>query len=70
MDEPLASIDLPARRSFFKLLSSVVHQGKTLVLVTHEIDLAIEYSDHLISMRKGENLFDGNPSQYKSFITG
>ena len=70
MDEPLAAIDPPARRSFFKLLRSVVDQGKTLVLVTHEIDLAIEYGDHLISMRKGENLFDGNPSQYKSFITG
>ena len=69
MDEPLAAIDPPARRSFFKLLRSVVDQGKTLVLVTHEIDLAIEYGDHLISMRKGKNLFDGNPSQYKSLIT-
>lgn len=65
MDEPLASIDLPTRRSFFKLLSSVVHQGKTLVLVTHDIDLAVEYSDHLICVREGEKLFDGSPSQYQ-----
>ena len=70
MDEPLAAIDPPARRSFFKLLRSVVDQGKTLVLITHDIDLAIEYGDHLISMRKGQNLFDGSPSQYKSIITG
>ena len=70
MDEPLAAIDFPARRSFFKLLRSVVDQGKTLVLITHDIDLAIEYGDHLISMRKGQNLFDGSPSQYKSIITG
>ena len=64
MDEPLASIDPPARRSFFKLLRSVVDQGKSLVLVTHDISLAIEYSDHIISLSKGKKLFDGSPTEY------
>ncbi len=69
MDESLAVIDRPARTNFFKLLRSIVDGGKTLVLVTHDVDLAVEFSDNLLVLKDGRKLFDGNPSDFHSDLS-
>jgi len=65
MDEPLAAIDFSARRSFFTLLRTIVNGGKTLVLVTHDMDLAIEICDHLIVLESGKKVFEGIPTDFQ-----
>jgi len=69
MDESLADIDRPARTNFFKVLRSIVDGGKTLVLVTHDVDLAVEFSDNLLFLKDGRKLFDGNPSDFHSSLS-
>ncbi|MQF82615.1 ABC transporter ATP-binding protein [SAR202 cluster bacterium AD-802-E10_MRT_200m] len=66
MDEPLAAIDYTARKNFFTLLSTIVHSGKTLVLVTHDIGLAIEMCDHLIVLESGKKVFEGTPTDFQT----
>ncbi len=65
LDEPLSAIDKPSKRTFFKILRDLADQKKTLVLVTHDIDLAKEFGDHLISIEYGKVSFDGSPSEFQ-----
>lgn len=50
LDEPTAFLDYPGRRMVASLLSDVAHygEGRTIVYSTHDIDLAIEYSDDIL----------------------
>ena len=57
------------RTKFFKALRSIVDGGKTLVLVTHDVDLAVEFSDNLLFLKDGRKLFDGNPSDFHSSLS-
>ena len=65
MDEPLSSIDLASRQYFYKLLREVSYQGKTLLVVTHDIDMAIRYSHKIILIEDGRNAYEGNPTSFK-----
>jgi len=47
-------------REYIKLLSS---QGKTIILVTHDIDFVVEEFDRLIVMSKGRIIADGAPRE-------
>jgi ABC-type cobalamin/Fe3+-siderophores transport system ATPase subunit len=61
MDEPLSSIDIPSRKSFYRLLQEIVLTAKTIVVVTHDIDMAILYSSRIIGLEKGVKTFEGDP---------
>lgn len=64
MDEPFAEIDLLGRENFFALLKAISNE-KTLIIVTHEIDLAIKYAEHIICVKEGKKIFDGVPSKFE-----
>ena len=66
MDEPLANLDNAGKMAFFQLLRDVVDGGKTLLLVTHDIELAVKYSDHIITIVDGEKIYDGSPLNFRS----
>jgi len=63
MDEPFSEIDLLGREKFFSLLKDI-SQRKTLIIVTHDIEMAIKYSGHIISLKEGCKSFDGLPSDF------
>lgn len=51
LDEPTAHLDLPNRIRILQLLRRVAHeQGKTVLISTHELDLAIQLSDRILLM--------------------
>ena len=51
LDEPTAHLDLPNRIRILQLLRRVAHeQGKTILISTHELDLAIQLSDRILLM--------------------
>ena len=68
MDESLSSIDRNSREEFFKLLKTVSLDGKTLLLVTHDIEMAIAYADKIIALENGKVVFDGPSTDYKDQI--
>ena len=65
MDEPLSSVDLSSRRAFYELLRSMSGDGKTLVIVTHDIDMAMRYSHRIICLDGGSKVFEGEPFLFK-----
>ena len=51
LDEPTAHLDLPNRIRVLQLLRRVAReQGKTILISTHELDLAIKLSDRIMLM--------------------
>ena len=59
LDEPTAHLDLPHRILILRLLRNLAHtQGKTVLISTHELDLALALGDRILLMtpRKGVQL--------------
>ena len=51
LDEPTAHLDLPHRILVLRLLRQLAHeQGKTVLISTHELDLALALSDRILLM--------------------
>jgi iron complex transport system ATP-binding protein len=51
LDEPTAHLDLPNRIKILQLLRRLAHeQGKTVLISTHELELAIQLSDRILLM--------------------
>jgi len=62
LDEPTAFLDLPSRIEIMQLLKNLAHKaGKTIFLSTHELDLALQYSDRLILLAQGKEIKCGTP---------
>ncbi len=68
LDEPTASLDLKHQIAILKLLKKLSkNDGKTVVLVTHEINLAAQFCDRLLMLNKGKIVKDGPPNEVLQF---
>ncbi len=57
LDEPTAHLDLPHRILILRLLRNLAHeQGKTVLISTHELDLALALSDRILLMTPGKGI--------------
>ena len=57
LDEPTAHLDLPHRILILRLLRTLAHeQGKTILISTHELDLALALSDRILLMTPGKGV--------------
>jgi len=64
LDEPTSSLDLFYQAALYGLLEKLNHDhARTIVIVTHDINLAAEYCPRLIGLRAGRILLDGPPDQ-------
>ncbi|PID92213.1 MAG: iron ABC transporter ATP-binding protein [Bacteroidetes bacterium] len=62
LDEPTAFLDLPARVEIIQLLRSIASSSDRSVLMsTHDLDLALQMADRLWLLAPGENLLEGSP---------
>jgi energy-coupling factor transport system ATP-binding protein len=61
LDEPTAGLDPEGARHMMHLFQSLHAQGLTIILVTHDMDLVLAYSTHVIVMDKGKVLTQTNP---------
>ena len=64
MDEPFGALD-PVTRSALQQEMRRIHRmlGRTIVLVTHDIDEALGLAEHLVLMDKGQVVQQGSPLQ-------
>ena len=51
LDEPTTGIDKKFSREFFGFLQEIASSGKTIVIVTHALDDAIDFIDYAIEIR-------------------
>jgi iron complex transport system ATP-binding protein len=66
LDEPTAHLDLPNRIRILQLLRRVAReQGKTILISTHELDLAIQLSDRIILMTPQQGVQIDTPDKLR-----
>jgi iron complex transport system ATP-binding protein len=64
LDEPTAFLDLKHRLTVYALLGRLHRDdGLTVVVVSHDINLAARHCDRLVLLRGGAIAFDGTPAE-------
>ncbi len=64
LDEPTSGLDPRHRLEFLEILVRVHRErATTVLLVTHEIDLAGELADRVVLLREGRALAEGSPAE-------
>ena len=64
-DEPVASLDPGSSRAILELLRRLQEtQQLTVVMNSHNVEQARQYSDRILGLRQGRIGFDGNPDEW------
>jgi iron complex transport system ATP-binding protein len=64
LDEPTTFLDIAHQIEVFHLLERLNREdGRTIVMVVHDLNLAARYAHHLIAMRDGQIVTAGTPTQ-------
>ncbi len=64
LDEPMAGLDPAGCRDILENIAAYrAETGSTVVLVTHDMDVAAENAERLIVMRQGAVALDGEPGE-------
>ncbi len=59
LDEPTAGLDPKGTATIEKILVELHGQGKSIVLVSHNMDLVARRCQRIVALREGEVVFDG-----------
>jgi len=64
LDEPTSFLDLRFKKEIFDLISSLTHErGLSVVVVSHDIDLASQYCDRMVMLKDGRVYSTGVPDE-------
>ncbi len=61
LDEPTSALDPESVQGVLNIIQEIASEGRTMVIVTHEIQFAKEVSDQVVFMDKGEIIESGTP---------
>ena len=59
-DEPFANLDWPSVRQVCELLEKLKKEGKTILVLTHELEKILAYANRFIILSQGKAVFDGS----------
>lgn len=65
LDEPTVGMDVASKRHFWAALRRFVHDGKTLLLTTHDLQEADMMTDRVVVMQGGRIIQDAPPERIK-----
>ena len=63
LDEPTAGQDFAHYTEFMDFLAQINREGTTVVLITHDMHLALEYTDRVLVMSEGKLVADDDPAR-------
>src|ERR1051325_501246 len=64
LDEPTANLDLSHQSTLLALVRNRCDRNEAAALVvTHDINLAAQFADHLLLMKEGRAVYSGTPEQ-------
>ncbi|GFN23512.1 MAG: ATP-binding cassette domain-containing protein [Thermoanaerobacteraceae bacterium] len=63
LDEPTASLDPYLSSQVIGLMDEINRAGKTVVLSTHDVDLAYSWADRIFVLKSGQLLAGGRPEE-------
>jgi ABC-type branched-subunit amino acid transport system ATPase component len=59
LDEPAAGVSPPLRLEISRIVKELKEEGKTIVIVEHDMDVVARLCDHVYVMAEGQNLTSG-----------
>lgn len=63
LDEPTAGLDPKGVNDIMSLVVKMHEDGKTIILVTHDMDIVMKYCEKVYVLKKGQLAFEGDPYQ-------
>lgn len=63
LDEPTTFLDIAHQIELLDLLADLNHEGRTIVAVLHDLNHACRYATHLIAMKDGAIVAEGDPRE-------
>lgn len=63
LDEPTTYLDLAHQLEVLELLAQLNAEGKTIVMVLHDLNHAASYAHHLVALSDGRIVIEGPPHQ-------
>ena len=61
LDEPYANLDFGGVKQVNKLIRQLKAEGKTVIILTHEIEKCLGLADRFVVLFRGKKVFDGTP---------
>ncbi len=61
LDEPTSALDLRHQIRVMSLVRSLADDGRIVVMVLHDLNMAMRWSDYVIVLKKGELITHGTP---------
>ncbi|MDR0662802.1 MAG: energy-coupling factor ABC transporter ATP-binding protein [Spirochaetaceae bacterium] len=61
MDEPFANLDWPGVKSVLQIVSALKRDGKTVIILTHELEKTLALAERLVVLCGGKIARDGKP---------
>lgn len=69
-DEPTAGFDPQSSKDLMNLITEFHKNGKTIIIITHDMDLVNTYTKRVVMLERGQVTFDGTPNELFSYIKG
>lgn len=64
LDEPVAFLDFPSKIEMMHILQKLAHQNhKTVIISTHDIEMALAVADNLLIIDNQRNIISGTPEE-------
>ena len=63
LDEPLASLDVAHQHEMMLILQQICAHNVGVLIVLHDLNLAAQYSDHVLILKHGRIVAEGSPVQ-------
>ena len=63
LDEPLAGLDASYQRNILSMLGRLRDEGKTIVTITHDLNVALNFSDRILILKEGRTVKEGLPGE-------
>ena len=61
LDEPTVGLDPAGTKIILDLIKKLHAEGKTIIMVTHDMELVFEYATDVIVLKEGKVAFEGKP---------
>ncbi|MEO0945280.1 MAG: amino acid ABC transporter ATP-binding protein [Pseudomonadota bacterium] len=61
-DEPTSALDPELEQEVIRVIKALAQEGRTMIIVTHDMNLARDVSDHVVFLHKGKIEEEGEPN--------